>query len=78
MNVGEREQEPRAEAAVFYNLISEVAYYHFHILLVTKTNPGKMVGATLHGHVNIKSRVIGVVWEGATTQTLTMEDHAFS
>lgn len=76
MNDGEREQELGAEAAVFYSLISEGAYYHLHILLVAQTNPGKMVGATVHVAVDIKSRVIGVVWEGAATQTLIMKVYA--
>lgn len=35
-----------------------------------------MVGATLHAGVNIKSRDIGVVWEGAATQTLIMKVYA--
>ena len=65
-----------AQAAVVYNLVSEVTYDHFHILLVTQTNSGKMVGALQHWGVNAKSKFIGAVWERATTHTLIMKDHA--
>ena len=76
MSDGEKEQEPETEAAVFYNLISEGAYHHFHILWVTQTIPGNMAGGTLHKHVNFKHRAIRVIREGATTQARIMKDHA--
>lgn len=61
----EREQErERLGCNVFYNLISEVTYHHFRLILsVTQTNPGTVWEGTTQGCEYQELGITGAILE---------------